>query len=246
MNKTNKKHSFAVVAVVMIITAVGISLAWFYQHAAMSTLMNIVPPDSISIVPVDGDGNDSSMLDLDFKEGDIKGEDGTITIRRPIYVYSTSPVHQLEIVHTTNMNELSFAVYPATINADGKTFTYDGNHCLSGEYKNQDDNTSLAVQDKLNNYKKDDNVEVEAHAYPLYWLAGNSGDKTYVADSYITNEVTSIKEPPKFDPAKQVYKTYYKTYYMVEISWKEDSKETDLFYVMAQNCAVTAIEGSES
>lgn len=245
MNKTNKKHSFAVIAVLMIITAVGISLAWFYQHAAMSTLMNIVPPDSISIVPVDGDGKDSSMLDLDFKEGDIKGDDGKITIRRPIYVYSTSPVHQLEIVHTTNMNELRFAIYPAEINQDKKTFRYDKTKKLSGEYKNPDDiNSYLAKDNNLNNYKKGDIVE--AHAYPLYWLAGNSGDERYVVESdqkQIGTKVVSETEK-KFDPAKQVDKTYYKTYYIIEISWLEDSKETDLFYVMAQNCAVTAKEGS--
>lgn len=245
MNKTNKKHSFAVVAVLMIITAVGISLAWFYQHAAMSTLMNIVPPDSISIVPVDGDGNDSSMLDLDFKEGiDSKDNNtGKITIYRPMYVYSTSPVHQLEIAHTTNMNELSFAIYPATLNED-KSYSYDKNNRLSGEYKNKDNNTSLAEQNNLNNYKAGDTVE--KHAYPLYWLAGNSGDGRYVidADKSKINQAVVSKTEKKFDPAKQVDKTYYKTYYIIEISWLENSKETDLFYVMAQNCAVTANEGS--
>ena len=82
----------------------------------------------------------------------------------------------------------------------------------------------------------------------MYWLAGNSGDEKYVsvADrSQIVTTVTS-KSEKQFDPAKQVEKTYYKTYYIIEITWQENSKETDLFYIMAQNCAVTATEGSVS
>ena len=242
--KKSKIFSFVAIGALFLIVSVGISYAWFSQRAALSTLMNITPPDSINIVPIDSDGGDAVVLDLDFNEafGDEKDDEtGNVTIRRPVYIYSSSPVHQLEIVHTTNLNELKFAIYPATKEADG-SFVYDKSNPLSGQYKNQNDSSSLAEQEKLNNYKDGDSVEV--HAYPLYWLADNSGDKDFVIDSdkdKIKIEVSSDREK-KYDPAKQVDKFYYKTYYYLEISWQEDSKETDLFYIMAQNIAVTANE----
>lgn len=250
-----KGKIFALIAVVALLfmASVGISYAWFSQSAAMSTLMNIIPPDSIKIIPIDSDGDDMAMLDLDFNEDiDEKNEEtGEITIRRPVYIYSTSPVHQLEVVHTTNLNKLVFNIYPAIAEKDQNGFitriTFDTNNSLNGEYINRNpDDSSMAKPENLNNYKEGDSVE--AHAYPLYWLAKNSGDERYVSDSDKTSIVTHVTSESeiKFDPAKQVEKTYYKTYYYIEISWQENSKETDLFYVMAQNCAVTAIgEGSE-
>ena len=149
-------------------------------------------------------------------------------------------------MHTTNLNQLSFNIYPATKEADN-SITYSTAYKLMGNYKNQDKNdASLAEKQHLNNYKDGDSIE--DHAYPLYWLAGNSGDKDYVSSSdwdKVQTEVKSTSEK-QFDPAKQVEKTYYRTYYFIEITWQENSKETDLFYVMAQNCAVTASEGSVS
>lgn len=241
-----KKMYLLIVAITSIaIVIVTVSYAWYYQHAALATLMDIVPPDSINIVPIDIDGKDVAMLDLDFNEkyGDIKNDEtGTVTIRRPVYIYSSSPVHQLEVVHTTNLNKLSFKIYPATKNENG-SFTYNTGISLSGEYINKNEiNPSLADPASLHNYKDGDHVE--EHAYPLYWLAVNSGHKDFVdkADKdKIVQEVSSKRET-KFDPAKQVNKTYYTTYYYLEISWQENSKDTDLFYIMAQNIAVTAEE----
>lgn len=241
-----KKHVLIII-IVLFLAVTGMSYAWFSNQMGLSTLMTITPPDSINIVPIDSDGNDATMLDLEFQEGDQKNEEtGEITIRRPIYVYSTSPVHQLEIVHTTNLNKLTVSIYAAMRNEDD-SFTYDTSKSLSGDYVNKrNDDPSLAKKENLHNYKvvEGDNVEgdnVEAHAYPLYWIADYSGAYEFVADNdkkLITNQVTSIKQN-KYDPVKQVYKNYYQTFYYLEITWQENSKETDLFYIMAQNIAVT-------
>lgn len=245
----NSRTLALIAAAALLLAGVGVSYAWFSQHAAMSTLMSILPPDSISIIPIDSDdGSAMTMLDLDFKDGDIKDEDGTIHIYRPVCIKSTSPVHQLEVVHTTNLNKLEFKIYPAvaTKTAESFTITYQPDAPLSGAYKNpKDGEPSLAKEEPLNNYKTGDTVEV--HAYPLYWLAVNSGRKDVVEGGWQEGwrEVES-SSTTEFDPAKQVEKTYYSTYYMLEISWQEDSKETDLFYVMARNIAVTSAEGSVS
>ena len=64
-----EKKLFLVAAVsLLIVVCVGVSYAWFSQRAALATLMNIVPPDDIKIVPIDDKGGDALMLDLDFDE----------------------------------------------------------------------------------------------------------------------------------------------------------------------------------
>lgn len=232
------KYLWPLVSVIaVLLTTVGVTYAWFAHSASLVTLLEIQPPDAITITPVGEDGTELAALDLDFKEGvDSKKEDGTITILRPVRIKSTSPVHQLEVVHTTNLKQLNFNIYPVTDN--GGHFSDRGTP-LSGKPVNPDPkNPNLAKKENLNNYK---DATVEAHAYPLYWLADCCGDKQYVqaADkAKVAIEVSSEKST-EFDAAKQSYIDYYTTYYILEISWQETTKETDLFYILAQNIAVT-------
>ena len=227
-----------VTVIAMLLATAGVTYAWFVRSASLATLLEIQPPDAITITPVGNDGNDLAALELDYKEGDFKNqENGTITIRRPVRIKSTSPVHQLEVVHTTNLNQLSFNIYPATFS--GKGFTYALDKYLTGNPINPSkSNPDLAEPENLNNYK--DGNTVEAHAYPLYWLADCCGDKQYVHEddkSKVTIEVSS-KPSLEYDSAKQCDTYYYTTYYILEITWQETTKETDLFYILAKNIAV--------
>ena len=239
------KYLWPLVSVIaVLLTTVGVTYAWFAHSASLVTLLEIQPPDAITITPVGNDGKELTALDLDFKEGvDIKNEEkGTITIRRPVRIKSTSPVHQLEVVHTTNLNKLEFKIYPVTDN--GGHFSDRGTP-LKGSYINPDPkNPNLAKKENLNNYK---DATVEAHAYPLYWLADRCGDPDFVDNAdkpKIDIEVSSGKST-EFDAAKQCNVDYYSTYYILEISWQETTKETDLFYILAQNIAVTPVSSGE-
>lgn len=222
-------------ALAVLLTGAGITYAWFSHNSALSTLMNILPPDQITIVPIDEDGG--AGLDLDFREGvDIKDKDGTIHIYRPVCIKSTSLVHQLEIVHTTNLAELSFQIYPTKQLPNGSVVKPSETAApINGEYKNRNKDTKLAEEQILDNYLDTKHV-ADVHAYPLYWLAENS--ESVLADNwqdgYGWPKVVSYPNVEN-DPTTGTEKTFYYTYYYLEISWKEDRKETDLFYVMAQN-----------
>ena len=196
----------------------------------MTTLLTITPPDSITIIPTATDGSELTGLDLDFHENtdDEKDEDGTIHIYRPVCIKSTEPIHKLEIVHTTNLNDLGFQIYPAVKIDNG--FSYDLKTPLSGDYMNQDIN-ELAKQEKLDNYQTEDiqNQRVEAHAFPLYWIGINC-----TSNENCPNGWQKVESKTEIGADQ---KTYYSTYYILEISWKETTKETDLFYIMAQNVA---------
>lgn len=243
------KYLWPLVSVIaVLLTTAGITYAWFAHSASLVTLLEIQPPDAITITPVGNDGTELTALDLDFKDGvdeKVTAEDGTttITIRRPVRIKSTSPVHQLEVVHTTNLNKLEFKIYPVT--DEGGHFSDRGTP-LKGSYINPDpDNSKLAKPENLNNYR--DEHKVEAHAYPLYWLAASCGDPDFVDNAdkpKIKIEVSSVPST-EFDAAKQCDVDYYSTYYILEISWQETTKETDLFYILAQNIAVTPVSSGE-
>lgn len=236
MKKTRLYFLLLSVAALVLATA-GVSYAWFAQHASMVTLLDILPPDTITIIPVDRDNKDLVLdeLELEFHENtaDTTDTEGRITIYRPVCVKSTSPSHKLEIVHTTNLNELSFGIYLAEVSEKSIAFSMqDGNRIpLVGEYKNEwAEHPKRAEQENLDNYKDEDTVE--AHAYPLYWL--QTGFSSSAAED--ATRVTSYTKT-EFNPASGKDEVFYYTYYYLEISWKEDTKQTDLFYIMAYNVA---------
>lgn len=231
MHKTNRKNTMTIISVVIsLLIVAGLTYAWMSQRAAMTTLLSIEPPDTISIIPTGTDTSELTMLDLDFHENsDDTNENGTIHIYRPVCIKSTERIHQLEIVHTTNLKELSFNIYPAFMVDNGESgikISYSKDTTLSGKYINQDSD-GLAKVETLENYTDTDTVE--KHAYPLYWIGVNCTDLENKQDGWQT--IISYSETG----ADQ--SVYYKTYYVLEISWKESSKETDLFYIMAQNVA---------
>ena len=222
----------------MLLAVVGITYGWIVQNAALATLMKILPPDTITIVPISAaSGAEVVELDLDYREGtDRKDEDGTIHILRPICVRSTNPVHRLEIVHTTNLKDLSFAIYPATKVNSAQGFQLEAEAALSGKYKNQA-NTSdgkLALEQTLENYASTADV-ADVHAYPLYWLAEQCFEENH--PGYTEGRPVTSYTERVLDPETKTEKDFYCTYYYLEISWLEETKETDLFYIIAQNVA---------
>ncbi|MDY2627813.1 MAG: hypothetical protein SOW08_05775 [Lachnospiraceae bacterium] len=217
-------------SIALIALLIGITYAWFVQNASMTTLLALEKPDTITISDVDG--SDMTELDLDYRENtnDRKDPDGTIHILRPLCIKSTSPIHQLEIVHTTNLSSLTFNIYPAA-KRDNK-YTYSENIKVSGEYVNESSpGSGSATEEVLENYSDKNDVK-NTHAYPLYWLAVNCAVQEKWQSGW--TKVTSDTKT-EFDVATKTEKIFYYTYYYLEISWKEETKETDLFYIMAQN-----------
>lgn len=197
------KYLWPLVAVIaVLLTTAGVTYAWFVRSASLATLLKIQPPDAITITPVGEDGKDLAALNLEYKEGvDSKvtnEEDGTttITIRRPVRIESTSPVHQLEVVHTTNLNKLTFKIYLAEKNSEGTVSKTETELPLSCK-NNQKTDPHLAIEQELENYDSKADV-ADVHAYPLYWLAKICGAKGEVpADQWESDwqEVISDTQP---------------------------------------------------
>lgn len=230
-------------AVLLLVTVAGLTYAWFMHNAALSILIPIEKPDTITISNLDG--TDMIELDLDYREGqDSRDEDGWIHIYRPICIRSTGIRHQLEIAHTTNLLSLKFELYPVAYDLveAGQTFVPSIQDTPLRGRLEKDENTRIyenpdteagqnlvAKAEPLENYKTKDTVN--QYAYPLYWIAEPCSGKEGNEDYRLVDTVPK----QEFDVASRKEITFYYTYYYLEISWKETTKETDLFYVLARN-----------
>lgn len=231
--RTALLRSVAAVAVVLALI-IGLTYAWFFNQSNIATLVTVAPPTQIAIRGANG--QELTELDLSYTDSDVTTDkDGNkqVTIRRVISVKNEGEEHKLEIVHTTNMKGLTFTLYPATEKASGAggttvtdggySYTYDPDDAVQGSYINPsapESSNGYKYADKTyhtNNYDSYENVQ--AHAEPLYWLVAEPQKATGTSDT-------------DSDASEQ---TECLTYYILQISWTETDKETDIFYVLAQN-----------
>lgn len=226
----------------------GITYAWFFNQMDISTLLKIQPPSKISILGPNG--SQMNSFDLSYSASD-KTED-QVTIKRVFCVESTDNF-ELELVHTTNLKGLTFKLYPAkqlsttentdstgemTVVEDGDEngkykYSYDSNSAVSGSYINlapSNDSNYKYANDSQHTTNYGEYSNVQAHAEPVYWLAKD------VQKPDTENKVT--KKDQNGDD-----QTYYRTYYVCEVSWTETTKETDIFYIFAENSYTS--EGKE-
>lgn len=232
-NKILLIQSIAMVVIAAVLLG-GVTRAWFVSRADITTLVEVSGPTDISILGPHGSA--MTQLDLSYTDSD-KSTDSegntTVTIDRVISISSDEPQHELEIVHTTNMNGLTFKVYEATevsesndtdsITSGGYKYSYDKNKPLDGVYLNED------VSRKNGGYKYADNTyhnknysysNVQTHVEPLYYLV-KKGTSSRLEATQKTADNTNVS-------------TAYLTHYILEISWQETEKETDIFYVLAK------------
>lgn len=210
-----------IVALVVLLLVLGLSRAWFVNQNNITTLMQVTEPSPIAIRGPHGEA--LSALDMSYTDDDKHGD--TVTIRRVVSVSSNEEKHKLEIVHTTNLKGLTFKVYAAqenaagsnSVNAGNYTYTYNADKPIAGKYINEDSSTAdyKYANDRKRAFNFDQYDKVQAHAEPIYWLAdesqtGRDADNDSVASKYLN-------------------------YYVIEISWTETTKETDIFYLLVKN-----------
>lgn len=212
-----------IVALVVLLLVLGLSRAWFVNQNNIMTLMQVTEPSPIAIRGPHGEA--LSALDMSYTDDDKHGD--TVTIRRVVSVSSNEEKHKLEIVHTTNLKGLAFKVYAAqenaagsnSVNAGNYTYTYNADNPIAGKYINEGSSTAdyKYANDSKHAFNFDQYGNVQAHAEPIYWLANGSQDGI-LRDT--DNDSVASK---------------YLNYYVIEISWTETTKETDIFYLLVKN-----------
>lgn len=246
--KTNHRRKKAIiVSVIMasLLIIIGITVAWFYQQQKAASLTKIAPPGEIIISGVHGSQLD--QIDLSYSNGDID-ENRIVTVRNVICVDSAAKNIKLKLAHTTNVDNLSFRIYPATettsqpgsgeyvkgsdsgtdyyytfnpkIGYTTKQVSGDGDTMILMQCLNADKNDSgLAMKDgEYHEHTYGANEKrVQNQAEPLYWTSNKTYPLPLDSSTYKNGHI----------------KYKYCGYFVLEASWKEQNKETDIVYVTA-------------
>lgn len=210
--------------------ATGLTLAWLMNRYRLSSIGKIHPPTYISIL-APGD-TEMQAIDLSYDKSEV--HDGRVELKRPIVIRSESEKYDLCIAHTTNISGLTISLYEA--NANGS----EGNAYLAGitekgtpYYWNKKNDTNLFDE---NGYVNKEQTEER-----VALSAGEAHNETFrLSENTAYNNVQKYAEPlywvksgctgAKRDPDDGNYYTNY----ILEITWNETDKETDILYVIAQ------------
>lgn len=221
-----KKKIVLLMAYISLLTLlIGTTYAWLVSQYKASTVAKIHPPTLISIQGP----NEATLqsIDLSYDKSDID-EDGVVKIKRPIVIKSEEEYFDFCIAHTTNINGLCIEIFEAVddedmtdsylagINSNGEAFFWNKAEgaknlfTVTGYINLNSDSEQFVANDTkhiqtFSNYGKE---YVQVNAEPLYW---------------VSNRIKANWENV----------AYYKKY-ILEISWNESYKETDLLYIIAK------------
>lgn len=229
--------ALAILAVIMLI--IGLSLSWFVNNKALSTIGKVEGPATLKIKGP----NQTAMeqMDLTFDaDKDTTTEDASkkeiVTRKRAFCVESQGKGFELQIANTTNIQDLDIKIYRAmnvtdgteqekatadVVGRDGLNNYYawkKGDEVTGFAFINKDDSAGIATSDKnATNYDSqtfgtDDNVQKNARTLYRYKTIGED----------------ELDEPKSETSA---------TKYIIECSWPKEAniKETDVVYIIARS-----------
>ena len=222
---------FAVLAVIVLL--IGLSLTWFVNNKALSTIgkvqgpatLKIKGPNQTALEQIDLTGDD----DKDTTTKDADGKE-TVTRKRAFCVESQGKGFELQIANTTNIQDLSIRVYRATdvtknpgdadvVGRDGLQDYYawkKGDEVTGFLFINKDNSSGIASKKGAGNFDSQtfgdyDNVQKNARTLYRYKEIG-------VKDLDDTSETGATK-------------------YIIECSWPKATniKESDVVYIIARS-----------
>lgn len=252
-----KKYKIMLLIIALIVLAVlGISYAWFYSQQKVASITRIASPGEIIISGVHG--KDMEQIDLSYGSEDVNNNN-TVTVRNVICIDSLEKDFILQLAHTTNVTDLSLRVYPATESdiipntnsnyvkgSDGGTDYYYSYNPTVGyttkrlqadtddmkllQCKNpKDDDSGMALEsgEYHNNTYGQNETRVQNQAEPLYW------ESTEQLSLPLTINNGKKESEVEYKENANIKYDYY-GYYVLEASWTEKDKETDVVCVMAK------------
>lgn len=226
------KFGLSVLLCVMVLLTAGATVAWLWNYQKLNTVALVQMPSRITLSGANR--SELQRISLELTADDTQDED-QVTIRRVFCIESTAD-YWLEVVRTTNIENLSIRIFPVKASnsdltsgvvkgTDGtKAFYYTpDSDSLDGAYLNQAENGGLAIQKDgvgtLHSENYEDEDTVQQNAEPLYWRTRNAEE--YHAAGYST-------------AAPEADGTYYR-YYVLELKWNTSAHETDLIYLLVSH-----------
>lgn len=247
----NRRFLWALVGVCIAAAgvAIGVSLSWFMAGKQLSSVARIQYPAELRIL--NPDESQMTKIDLSYTDDDITDENGTkkVTVTKPFMITSGSKDFDLYLAHTTNIKGMKIKLYRAAetdsassliqypgaggvvVHWDKKAgennlFTNDaytkengkGYLNLTRDTENEnikDPDDKIADKSKNNKIFTTEGDTPQTNASPLYWKFEESADAT---KANVTKDSDDL----------------YRFRYILQISWTEKEKETDIVYIIAQ------------
>ena len=210
--------AFAIVAAIVL--AIGLSLTWFVYNKSLSTVSQVKVPSTIQLV---GPG-DSAMESFDLSyDGDDLGTDKKVTITRGFSVKSKESF-ELYVANTTNIKGLEVHLYGATRNASG-----DASGDVMGEADGVKYSWNKADTDLLASFATINGTTVD-EATIAQEIA--KGDPTFGDHTNVQQNAAPLYRYKRFDLTSS--DNYQLTDFIIEFTWTESDKETDIAYVIAR------------
>lgn len=215
---------FAVLAVIVLI--IGLCLSWFVYNKSLSTVGSMKQPSDLVLT---GPNQTSiEQIDLTYDPKLDVDDKGYVTLKKPFSVKSkdAETKYSLFLARTTNINGLDIKLYRATPKANpseddaknayvagldnrGKLYAWnkDGDDLIPfGSYINKLPDSMKAKEDH-DDQTFDSKLaldKLERSASPVYWKLSGQNTGEDSVDNYI-----------------------------IELTWQESQKETDVLYLIA-------------
>ena len=149
--------------------------------------------------------NSSAIEQLDLSY-DASNVDGEkVTVRRGFCVESGGEAFELQVANTTNISGLSVKVYRVYVNGSNKDLVVDS----STTWSKGDEVTFTDISDETGSQTFDNYTNVQANAIPQYRYQDFFEDDFKEGETFIN--------------------------FIIEVTWNESVKETDMVYLIAKN-----------
>lgn len=230
IKQIKKKLVVLILLCIAILILIVATLAWFRNLQQLNTVSLVQIPSKLTLSGANR--SELQKISLELTPDDTINGDGEVTLRRVFCVESTSDF-RLEVVRTTNINEMDIKIYPVkTANSDLDSGTVKGNDGLNTYYYTPDANwlEGLYINKVENEYLANETLHdenyisgdtVQKNAEPLYWRTVTKQDYD---DMYYSKEDTTDDE-----------KNMRYRYYVMELSWDTSDQETDMVYLLASH-----------
>ena len=127
-----ENHRAQALAVLILLAAIaliiGLSLSWFVGSKSLSTVGKIQTPAQLKIMGPNQTSIEPIEISYDESRGDVKNDNGIVTIRRAFCVQSDNgdpaaggQAFELQVANTTNITGLTINVYHVTVNDSSNT-----------------------------------------------------------------------------------------------------------------------------
>ncbi len=199
----------------------GVTYTWFVGNQSASTVAKIAKPSNLQIL-----GPNSTaivQLDLTYDASNID-EKGNVTVRRGFCVDSGGEPFELQLANTTNIEGLELKVYYVEVNGSNKDLVVNSSTTWSKSGSAIDftfinnDGTDIATKPVAGDQTFNNYTDVQANAAPLYRY--HNVTKNVSKGELDTNEEGEVANVTNF---------------IIEATWKESVKETDVVYLIARN-----------